>query len=108
MNTRKYLLVYINSRRYEISKYMGFMSLSNFLRCELGLVGTKVVCAEGDCGSCTVLLGRYKESVIDYETIDSCITYMYQIDCSHVITVEGLENENQELHPVQKLSLIHI
>ena len=59
---RDYLLIYVNGRRYQISGVRGFQSLSDFLRCDLGLVGTKVVCAEGDCGSCTVLIGRVRNS----------------------------------------------
>ena len=99
---RDYLLIYVNGRRYQISGVRGFQSLSDFLRCDLGLVGTKVVCAEGDCGSCTVLIGRVRNSELHYEGIDSCIQYLFQLDCAHVITVEGLKVEGQKIHPVQK------
>ena len=99
---RDYLLIYVNGRRYKISGKRGFQSLSDFLRYDLGMVGTKVVCAEGDCGSCTVLIGRVRNSQLLYEGIDSCIQYLYQLDCSHVITVEGLKDEAQIIHPVQK------
>ena len=99
---RDYLLIYVNGRRYKISGKRGFQSLSDFLRNDLGKVGTKVVCAEGDCGSCTVLIGRVRDSQLLYEGIDSCIQYLYQLDCSHVITVEGLKDEAQIIHPVQK------
>lgn len=99
---RDYLLIYVNGRRYKISGKRGFQSLSDFLRNDLGKVGTKVVCAEGDCGSCTVLIGRVRNSQLLYEGIDSCIQYLYQLDCSHVITVEGLKDEAQIIHPVQK------
>ena len=87
--------------RHQISGEQGFQSLSDFLRNDLGLVGTKVVCAEGDCGSCTLLIGRVRNSQFFYESIDSCIMYLYQLDCSHVITVEGLKGD-QNIHPVQE------
>ena len=93
---RDYVLLYINGERHKISGENGFKTLSDFLRKDLGLVGTKVVCAEGDCGSCTVLVGRVMgteqtgEKLL-YQSIDSCIQYLYQLDCSHVITVEGLK-----------------
>ena len=99
---RDYLLIYVNGHRYQIVGKQGFQSLSDFLRYDLGLVGTKVVCAEGDCGSCTVLIGRICNSKMRYEGIDSCIQYLYQLDCTHVITVEGLKDEFQKIHPVQK------
>jgi hypothetical protein len=35
-----------------------FITLAEYLRLDRGLPGTKVVCAEGDCGACTVLVGR--------------------------------------------------
>lgn len=99
---RDYLLFYVNGIRHQISGEHGFQSLSDFLRGDLGLVGTKVVCAEGDCGSCTVLIGRVRNSEMFYEGINSCIQYLYQLDCAHVITVEGLKDEAQKIHPVQK------
>ena len=98
---RDYLLFYVNGMRHQISGEQGFQSLSDFLRNDLGLVGTKVVCAEGDCGSCTLLIGRVRNSQFFYESIDSCIMYLYQLDCSHVITVEGLKGD-QNIHPVQE------
>ncbi len=98
---RDYLLLYVNGQRHQISGERCFQSLSDYLRIELGLVGTKVVCAEGDCGSCTVLIGRVRNGELKYEGIDSCIQYLYQLDCTHVITIEGLKHENR-VHPVQQ------
>ena len=99
---RDFLLIYVNGQRHQIYGEHGFQSLSDFLRIDLGLVGTKVVCAEGDCGSCTVLIGRVRNCEMHYEGIDSCIQYLYQLDCAHVITVEGLKEEGQKIHPVQQ------
>ena len=98
---RNYLLIYVNGRRHQISGERCFQSLSDYLRLDLGLVGTKVVCAEGDCGSCTVLVGRLRNGELKFEGFDSCIQYLYQLDCTHVITVEGLKQDNQ-IHPVQQ------
>ena len=98
---RDYLLIYVNGRRHKISGERCFQSLSDYLRQDLGLVGTKVVCAEGDCGSCTVLVGRIRDGELKFEGLDSCIQYLYQLDCTHVISVEGLKQGNQ-IHPVQQ------
>src|SRR5205085_683508 len=79
-----------------------FQSLSDFLRCDLQLTGTKVVCAEGDCGSCTVLLGRAQSNdEIRHNTVCSCIQFLYQLDAAHIITIEGLKYDG-ELNPVQE------
>lgn len=61
------------------------------------LVGTKVACAEGDCGACTVLVGKPDEAneQLVYETIDACIAFVYQMDRRHVVTVEGLQQEDK-------------
>ncbi len=73
---RDYLLIYVNGRRHNISGEGCFQSLSDYLRQDLGLVGTKVVCAEGDCGSCTVLVGRIRDGELKFEGLDSCIQYL--------------------------------
>jgi xanthine dehydrogenase small subunit len=103
---RDYLLIYINGKRYEIRGETAFSSLADFLRSELGLVGTKVVCAEGDCGACTVLVGRIDGNGFRYETVDSCIQFLYQLDCKHVVTVEGLKRDGAP-HPVQQALALH-
>ncbi len=81
---------------------MAFQSLSNFLRYDLTLIGTKVVCAEGDCGSCTVLIGRAESDKIDYRPVTSCIQFLYQLDGAHVVTIEGLTYGDGQLNPVQE------
>jgi xanthine dehydrogenase small subunit len=72
-----------------------FLSLSDFLRRRLGLVGTKIVCSEGDCGACTVLIGRKAAdgSQLVYRAVDSCIQFLFQLDSTHVVTVEGIGGE---------------
>lgn len=71
----------------------GLRKLVDVLREDLGLLGTKIGCREGECGACTVLLNG--------KAVNSClIPAMYAHGCS-VVTIEGvgtLENP----HPVQK------
>jgi xanthine dehydrogenase small subunit len=98
---RDHVLLYINGRRQEIGGDDCLLSLSDFLRLRLGMVGTKIVCSEGDCGSCTVLIGRLVEGRFDYRPVDSCIQWMFQLDGTHVVTIEGLGN-NGQLTPVQE------
>lgn len=57
-------------------------SLASVLREELGLIGTKVACAEGHCGACTVL--------VDGVPTLSCITLVHTLDGRDVTTIEGL------------------
>lgn len=104
--TRDYVLFYINGERHQVSGEQVYQPLSDFLRYEQRLVGTKVVCAEGDCGACSILLGKSNGRKLVYETVNSCIQYVYQLDCQHVVTVEGLKRQNQ-LHPVQQAMVDH-
>jgi xanthine dehydrogenase small subunit len=97
---RDFLLLYVNGRRHEVRGSGVFQPLSEFLRETLRLTGTKVACAEGDCGSCTVLVGRVQGSRIEYRPVTSCIQYVAQLDGVHVISVEGLV-QNGALNPVQ-------
>jgi CO/xanthine dehydrogenase Mo-binding subunit/aerobic-type carbon monoxide dehydrogenase small subunit (CoxS/CutS family) len=56
--------------------------LSDLLREEAGLTGTKVGCDAGDCGACTVLL--------DGRPVCACLTAAAQAAGRDVLTVEGL------------------
>jgi aerobic-type carbon monoxide dehydrogenase small subunit (CoxS/CutS family) len=66
--------------------------LVDFLREELGLVGTHIGCEHGVCGTCTVLLNG--------ASTHSCITLAVQADGASIDTVEGLA-QGGELHPLQ-------
>ena len=101
MSMRDHVIIYVNGQRHEVRGARAFQSLSDFLRYDLGLTGTKVVCAEGDCGSCIVFIGRPEKDQIAYRTAFSCIQFLYQLDCAHIVTVEGLKYEGQ-LNPVQE------
>ncbi len=98
---RDYILLYINGREHRISGSQAFVPVTDFIRRDLGVCGTKVVCAEGDCGACTVMIGRVEDGDIAYKAVNACIQYVFQLDCSHIVTVEGLKLESG-LNPVQE------
>ncbi|MHA7968380.1 xanthine dehydrogenase small subunit [Rhizobium sp. CAU 1783] len=77
-------------------------TLLDFLRLKRRLTGTKEGCAEGDCGACTVLVGRLDAGHLTYETVNACIRFLGSLNATHVVTVEHLAGEGGNLHPVQQ------
>lgn len=72
--------------------------LSDFIRDDLNLTGTKRGCETGICGACSVL--------VDGEVRKSCLSLAVQADGHEITTVEGLAQHN-ELHPLQESFMVH-
>jgi aerobic-type carbon monoxide dehydrogenase small subunit (CoxS/CutS family) len=62
-------------------------SLAELIRGSGGLTGTKIACAEGTCGACTVL--------VDGVPVLSCILLAAQADGAEIRTVEGLAHDGE-------------
>ena len=73
-------------------------SLLDFLRDELTLTGTKVGCATGDCGACTVLLND--------RLVCSCLVLGVEAQDQEITTIEGIADPDG-LHVVQQKFLEH-
>lgn len=92
----------LNDREVRLSEVGPSDTLLDHLRLEQRLRGTKEGCAEGDCGACTILVGRLTGGSVTYETVTSCIRLLPSVDGCHIVTVEGLTGSDGALHPVQK------
>jgi aerobic-type carbon monoxide dehydrogenase small subunit (CoxS/CutS family) len=87
----------VNGRVHELHVAPG-APLFEVLRHHLALTGTKVACARGECGVCTVLL--------DGEAVYSCLTLAVACDGGSVLTVEGLAPPGA-LAPLQRAFIAH-
>ena len=75
------------------------------LRGPLGRTGTKEGCAEGDCGSCTVLIGERAAGGVIWRAVNACIQFVPMLDGKALVTVESLAQAG--LHPVQRAMVDH-
>lgn len=100
--SRKSVRFYLNDKLVEQSRFSPDQTLLDFLRLDRRLVGTKEGCAEGDCGACTVLVGRLVNGQLTYETVNACIRFLGTLDGCHVVTIEHLRARGAPLHPVQQ------
>ncbi|MDR3574921.1 MAG: (2Fe-2S)-binding protein [Anaerolineaceae bacterium] len=82
----------VNGKEYERSVEPRLL-LSDFLRHELGLIGTHVGCEHGLCGACTILF--------DGLAMRSCLLFAVQAHGHEIKTVESLGTP-QALHPLQQ------
>ena len=92
----------LNGEEVALKKVPPRQTLLDWLRLEKRLTGTKEGCAEGDCGACTVLVGRLLDGELVYESVNACIRFMGSLHATHVVTVEYLKGQDGKLHPVQQ------
>ncbi len=81
----------INGKPYKLS-IPPWKTLLEMIREDLILTGTKEGCGQGECGSCTVIMGG--------KTVNSCLVPAVEADNQEIITIEGLA-DGENLHPIQ-------
>lgn len=101
MIKQEHITLTVNNRKYKFSVGDGFgevpanETLAATLRDRLGLTGTKISCDEGACGCCTVI-------VDGKDAIASCMALTVEFDGREILTVEGLEDPEKGLDPIQQ------
>lgn len=96
-----------NGAVHEISGFAPDRTLLDYLREDCRATGTKEGCAEGDCGACTVVLGRSAGGRVEYRAINACIQPLGSLDGCELVTVEDLAGRDGALHPVQQALVAH-
>eukprot|EP00158_Paraphelidium_tribonemae_P008584 Partr_v1_DN28619_c0_g1_i2_m49962 putative Xanthine dehydrogenase len=96
------LTFYVNGQLHSIAEPKPEDTLLQYLR-STGLTGTKLGCAEGGCGACTVLVSTYNPSTrsISHCSVNACLAPLCSMHERHVITIEGLGTARNP-HPVQE------
>ena len=89
---KKMITLKVNDREYDLVIPVN-RTLTQVLRENLKLTGTKHGCSVGDCGSCTVLM--------DGQPVNSCLVLAVEAEGREIQTIEGLA-EDGKLHPVQQ------
>lgn len=97
----------LNDQAVELTAVGASDTLLDFLRINRRLTGTKEGCAEGDCGACTVLVGRLTDDGLIYEPVNACIRFLASCHGCHVVTIEHLRGPDGGLHPIQAAMVEH-
>ena len=85
----------VNGVTYEL-KVNVTATLADVLREEIGLTGTKIMCNEGECGACTVLINGTPAL--------SCMMLAVEGEGKEILTIEGLADPHTgDLHPIQEV-----
>ncbi|PRY22228.1 xanthine dehydrogenase small subunit [Aliiruegeria haliotis] len=102
MTYRQDIRFLLNDREVSLDTVGADDTVLDFLRIDRRLTGTKEGCAEGDCGACTVLVGRIDNGALRYEAVNACIRFLASLDGCHIVTIEHLVGPDGALHPVQQ------
>ena len=97
MNVTKIKLDFVLNGKKQVLNVNPSDRISKVLREDLGLMGTKVGCNAGDCGSCTILVNK--------EPICSCLMTAAKAQNTNIQTIEGLSNSG--VSDLQKSFLKH-
>ncbi|KAL9106418.1 MAG: hypothetical protein Q9227_008560 [Pyrenula ochraceoflavens] len=99
---------YLNNKPVTLDDCDPEQTLLQYLR-GIGLTGTKLGCAEGGCGACTVVVSQLNPTKRDptsadaiyHASVNACLAPLVSVDGKHVITVEGIGNVARP-HPAQQ------
>jgi xanthine dehydrogenase small subunit len=91
----------LDGQAHEVRGVDPTRTLLEHLRGDLRRTGTKEGCAEGDCGSCTVLVGEPEGEGVSWRAVNSCIQFLPMLHGKALMTVESLAKDGA-LHPVQQ------
>ncbi|KAF2740890.1 xanthine dehydrogenase/oxidase [Polyplosphaeria fusca] len=96
------LRFYLNGTKVVLDDADPEITLLEYLR-GIGLTGTKLGCAEGGCGACTVVVSQYNPTTkkIYHASVNACLAPLVSVDGKHVITVEGIGSVKRP-HPAQE------
>jgi carbon-monoxide dehydrogenase small subunit len=89
---RKKISFILNGKSQELH-IQPWRTLLEIIREDLQLTGTKEGCGEGECGSCTVMMGD--------KTVNSCLVPAVEADNMEITTIEGLA-DGDNLDPIQE------
>lgn len=89
---RKAIKFVLNGKPLEMT-VPPWRTLLEMIRDDLKMTGTKEGCGQGECGSCTVIMGG--------QTVNSCLVPAVEADGQEITTIEGLV-EGETLHPIQE------
>lgn len=95
--TRQKIELIVNEKKI-VEEIPTNLRLLDFIRDNLKLTGAKEVCAEGECGACTVIM--------DGKIVNSCLVLAVEADGSNITTIEGVGKEN-ELSEMQQAFVDH-
>ena len=90
----KSTVIIVNGVEHALTETDLNMTLLDYIRERLNLTGTKNGCGTGACGACTVL--------IDDAARRSCLTKVSSVAGKRITTIEGLEQKDGTLHPIQQ------
>jgi xanthine dehydrogenase/oxidase len=92
----------VNGTKVELDSIDPEITLLEYLR-GIGLTGTKLGCAEGGCGACTVVVSQINPTTnkLYHASVNACLAPLVSVDGKHVITVEGI-GTSKNPHPAQQ------
>lgn len=86
------LVMTVNKKTVE-TEIEPYARLLDVLRDNFGFTGVKEGCGIGECGACTIIMNGRK--------VNSCMILAAQAQGAEILTIEGVENADGSMHPVQ-------
>uniref|UniRef100_A0A1B0D5Q3 Xanthine dehydrogenase n=1 Tax=Phlebotomus papatasi TaxID=29031 RepID=A0A1B0D5Q3_PHLPP len=98
------LIFFVNGKKIVEQHPNPELTLLTYLREKLHLCGTKLGCAEGGCGACTVMVSRVDRTTqkLHHLAVNACLAPLCSMHGLAVTTVEGIGSTRTKLHPVQE------
>lgn len=97
--------ILLNNRIVHIDEQQAGQPLLNWLRQQQHLSATKEGCGAGDCGACSVLVGKLSGGSMRYQVVNACLLPVGSLQACHVLTLEGLSDG--PLHAIQDAMIEH-